>query len=153
MKLLQVGKTKKSFTEEAMKHYQKRIRKYARLEVLTVPAAKGKGSTAEQQEEEEKAIRRQLPKDPFLILLDEGGEKMSSEGFSRELEGSHRKRGKELVFAIGGANGFSEALKRDADRILSLSEMTFSHQLVRVLFLEQLFRALSISNGDPYHNA
>lgn len=153
MKLIQVGKTRKRFTEEALEHYQKLIRKYAKLELITVPAAKGKRSEEALKKEEEKSIRKQLPKDPTLILLDEKGKEKSSENFAKELERLLEIPGKELCFVIGGAYGFTKEFKEEADHLLSLSPMTFSHQLVRIVLLEQLYRAFSIMRGDPYHNA
>ncbi len=153
MKLLQVGKTKERFAEEALTYYQKRIRKYGELEIITVPAAKGKQDREALKKEEERAIRKRLPKDPVLVLLDEKGKSMDSPGFARELRGLQERGNKGLSFAIGGAYGFSEEFRKEAHLILSLSPMTFSHQLVRILFLEQLYRALSIIHGDPYHNA
>lgn len=152
MKLLQVGKTKERFTEEALAYYQKRIRKYAELELITVPAAKGKGSQEAQKQEEERAIRKQLPKTPFLVLLDEKGERMNSKSFAGELRVFREKAGKDLTFVIGGAYGFTPDLLERADRSIALSALTFSHQIARIVFLEQLYRGLSILRGDPYHN-
>ncbi|MFB6257761.1 MAG: 23S rRNA (pseudouridine(1915)-N(3))-methyltransferase RlmH [Flavobacteriales bacterium] len=152
MKLLQVGKTKERFTEEAIAYYQKRIRKYAELELITVPAAKGKRSQESHKQEEERRIRKELPKSPFLVLLDERGASMDSKTFAGELKKFREKAGKDLTFVIGGAYGVPPALSQEADRSIALSEMTFSHQVARIVFLEQLYRGLSILNGDPYHN-
>jgi len=152
MKLLQVGKSKERFTEEAIAYYQKRIRKYAELELITIHSSKGKRSKEEQKEEEERAIRKQVPKSPFLVLLDEHGDRMDSRTFASELKGLRERAGKGLTFVIGGAYGFTSALFKEADRSIALSEMTFSHQVTRIVFLEQLYRGLSILHGDPYHN-
>lgn len=152
MKLLQVGKTKERFTHEAFAHYEKRIRKYTKLEPIIVPSAKGKRSTEEIKREEAKGIRQRLPKKATLVLLDEKGKSMDSEGFAKELSSLMEQGGKELTFVIGGAYGLSQDLKEDAHLLLALSKMTFSHQLTRIVLLEQLYRGLSILHGDPYHN-
>ncbi|MFB6257516.1 MAG: 23S rRNA (pseudouridine(1915)-N(3))-methyltransferase RlmH [Flavobacteriales bacterium] len=151
MKILQVGKTKERFAEEALVHYQKRIRKYVRLEFITVPAAKGKGSIESIKREETKGIRQKLSKNPMLVLLDENGTGMDSGSFARKLNSLMEHGGKELTFIIGGAYGLSDDLKREAQLLLALSEMTFSHRLARIVLLEQLYRGLSIIHGAPYH--
>ncbi len=153
MRIVQVGKTKERFIEEALAHYEKRIRKYAELELITVPPAKGKRSSEEIKREEAKGIRQKLSKKGSLVLLDENGKSMDSESFAQALNSWMEHGGKELTFVIGGAYGFPEELKKEAHLLLALSKMTFSHQLARIVLLEQLYRGLSIIHGDPYHNS
>ena len=102
---------------------------------------------------EGKLLLKSLDKKTFVILLDERGERFSSVQFARILEKKMVEGNKDLVFIIGGAFGVSEEIYRRADRVISLSSMTFSHQVVRILLMEQLYRALTIIHGEPYHHA
>ena len=93
-----------------------------------------------------------LPADASIVLLDERGEQMDSRGFARWLQKTMNSSMRNLIFVIGGAYGFSEALYGKADMVLSLSRMTFSHQITRIVFAEQLYRAFTIIKGEPYHH-
>lgn len=134
--------------------YLKRLGHYLKFELAILPDVKNAGRLQAGQLkalEGESVLQRLRPGD-FLILLDEGGRPFSSEEFaaflSRQFQLSYRR----LVFLIGGAYGFSPEISQRADMKLSLSRMTFSHQMVRLFFLEQLYRAMTILNKEPYHN-
>ncbi|GAK34868.1 ribosomal RNA large subunit methyltransferase H [Iodidimonas nitroreducens] len=107
-------------------------------------------SVAERKHREGEKILAALPANAFLILLDEQGPDLTSLGFAQKLEG-WRQQGRPLAFAIGGADGHGEAMRARADALLSLSKMTWPHMLVRVMLAEQIYRAVSISAGHPYH--
>ncbi len=151
LRLLWVGKTQESWVRGGIEEYAGRIRRYAPLEILE--AREEKGATPEiMQQREGERLAKLLPKSGRLILLDERGERLTSPGFA-ELVGRYRDSSTpELVFAIGGAYGFSPAFRNLADRSLALSPMTFTHQMVRPFFLEQLYRAYTILNNESYHH-
>lgn len=135
----------------AIEEYAGRIRRYAPLEILEAKEEKGAEPEIMRRREGERLVRL-LPKNCRLILLDELGEQPNSAGFA-EIVGRYRDSSTpELVFAIGGAYGFSTEFRSLADRSLALSRMTFTHQMVRPFFLEQLYRAHTILNKEPYHH-
>ena len=151
LRLLWVGKTQESWLKDGIAEYSGRIRRYAPLELAE--AREEKGAAAEtMREREAERLTRLLPKNGRLILLDERGDQLTSPGLA-ELVGRYRDGGTpELVFAIGGAYGFSDSFRARADRTIALSRLTFTHQMVRLLFLEQLYRAFTIMNNEPYHH-
>lgn len=149
-----IGKTNERYIEEGMALYEKRLKHYLPFQWVIVPDIKGAGSLSAQQvkAKEGESILSKLKDDDLLILLDERGRSLSSEGFAGYLDKKLQHSQRRLVFLIGGAYGFSEALYHRANDQLSLSSMTFSHQMVRLFFLEQLYRAMTILRNEPYHN-
>ena len=148
------GRTREQYLEVGVDEYLKRIGRYVPLNCITVPDPKipGKaGQDAVKKIEGEQVLKRIRPAD-FLILLDETGKMFGSVEFAHYLEGLEGRTG-HVVFVIGGAYGFSEEVYNRADAKLSLSRMTFPHQLVRLIFTEQLYRALTILKGEPYHHS
>jgi 23S rRNA (pseudouridine1915-N3)-methyltransferase len=154
IKLICTGKNTEGFVAKGIETYSNRIIHYAPFEIIYAkPAKKLKTAAAllATQQESESVLRLITPSD-YLVLLDEKGGMYSSKGFAGFLQKHMLVGNKPLVFAIGGAFGFSDHLYKRANAKISLSEMTFPHQLVRVLFLEQLYRAFTIIKNEPYHN-
>jgi 23S rRNA (pseudouridine1915-N3)-methyltransferase len=151
--LMECGKTKDAFIREGITLFRKRVERYAPFRIETLPDLKNtKGMTMKEVQEKEavQMLKRINPGD-FLMLLDERGKQYHSISFAEylnSLEGSVSH----LIFAIGGPYGFSERLYQRANATLSLSRLTFSHQLVRLIFMEQLYRAYTILKGEPYHH-
>ena len=150
-----IGKTSEPYLEEGMALYQKRLGYYLKFGLEIIPDVRKAGKLSPDQlkvKEAESVLRRLQPGD-FLVLLDEAGKQRTSESFAGLLNHKMQMSYKRLIFLIGGAYGFSPELYARADGKLSLSRMTFSHQMVRLFFLEQLYRAMTILNNEPYHNA
>jgi 23S rRNA (pseudouridine1915-N3)-methyltransferase len=145
-----VGKNRDPWVKEVVAEYAGRIRRYAPLELSE--ARDEKGAEAEEMRRREcERLDKMVPPGATLVLLDERGEQMDSPGLAAFI-GKQRDTGTgELVFAIGGAYGFSEEFRRRG-RLLALSKMTFTHQMVRVFLLEQIYRSFTILNNEPYHH-
>jgi 23S rRNA (pseudouridine1915-N3)-methyltransferase len=154
VKLLLIGKTNKSFLIEGEKEYLKRIQHYIKLERLELQDIKNqKHLTIDQiKGAEGKLFLEKIKNDDFVILLDEKGQQMTSKELSFFLNDKASNAPKNMVFIIGGAYGFSNELYERCNYKLGLSKMTFSHQMVRMIFLEQIYRAMSILKGEPYHH-
>lgn len=154
IKILLTGKTDKTFVKEGVELYAGRISKYIPFQVKTLPGIKktGKMPVESVKEKEGNTALREICENDFVILLDEKGKQLSSVQFSEFLNKKMNESVKNLVFIIGGAYGFHNKLRQRAQLKLSLSKMTFSHQIVRIIFLEQLYRAFTIIRGEPYHN-
>lgn len=152
--LLQVDKTQDAYITEGTDIYMKRLRNYAQLEVVTINVPKNvrQRSVNEQKTEEAKLILDQLSSDDHLVLLDENGKEYSSVEFSEFIAKKQNASVKRLVFMIGGPFGFSNKIYERANAKVSLSKMTFSHQMVRLFFTEQLYRAFTILKGEKYHH-
>ena len=152
--LIESGRTRDPFIREGVEMFRKRVEKYAPFRIETVPEVKnaGKMTMKEVKEKEGILLLKRIRPDGHMVLLDERGTQYDSIAFARHLN-SLEGRVKELQFVIGGPFGFSEALYERADDLLSLSKLTFSHQLIRVIFMEQLYRAFTILKGEPYHHA
>lgn len=151
IRLLWVGKTQEAWVRSGIEEYAGRIRRYAPLEILEAREEKGAQPEIMRQREGER-LAKLLPKSGRLILLDERGEQLTSAGLA-DMVGRYRDSSTpELVFAIGGAYGFSAEFRSLADRSIALSPMTFTHQMVRPFFLEQLYRAHTILNNESYHH-
>lgn len=150
LRVLWVGKNRDPWVKEVVAEYAGRIRRYAPLELSE--ARDEKGAEAEEMRRREcERLERLVPPGATLVLLDERGEQMDSPGLAAYI-GKQRDSGtNELVFAIGGAYGFSEEFRKKG-RLLALSKMTFTHQMVRVFLLEQIYRAFTILNNEPYHH-
>jgi 23S rRNA (pseudouridine1915-N3)-methyltransferase len=152
--LLVIGKTDESYLLKGMEIYLNRIPHYIPLEYKTIPDLKNSKNLSEEQQKEKEGdlILQQLINSDEVILLDEAGTEYSSFEFARFLERKMSSGLKRLVFVIGGPYGFSASVYARANGKLSLSKMTFSHQMVRLIFLEQLYRAMTIQKGEPYHH-
>lgn len=152
--LLVIGKTDKSYIKEAIEVYAKRLVHYIPFEMQIIPDVKNakKLSTDQLKQKEGEAIFSALAPGSELILLDEGGKEFSSTGFAALLEKKMIAGTRQLCYVIGGAYGFSPEVYQKADMKFSLSKMTFSHQMVRMIFVEQLYRAFTIIKGEPYHH-
>lgn len=152
--LVMIGKTDSRAVDELIETYRKRINFYVKFGVVTLPDLKNTKnlSVAEQKKLEGEMLLRQLSAGDYVVLLDERGEELRSIEFAAWLQKRMNGSTRRLCFAIGGPYGFSDAVYQRADRLLSLSRMTFSHQLIRVLFTEQLYRGFTILNNEPYHH-
>jgi 23S rRNA (pseudouridine1915-N3)-methyltransferase len=152
--LVQTGKTRDRFINDGVEEFRKRVVRYAPFSLETVPDLKNSRNMVmkEVQEQEGKLILKRVRQGDHVILLDERGKTFDSISFARHLNGLEG-RVKHLQFVIGGPYGFSQEMYDRADELLSLSSLTFSHQLVRLLFMEQIYRAYTILKGDPYHHA
>jgi 23S rRNA (pseudouridine1915-N3)-methyltransferase len=153
VELWAVGKTNETYLETGMAIYQKRLGHYLTFGLEIIPPAKVKTTDGNlMRNEEGKAILSKLDSEDFLVLLDERGKQFTSVEFSKWMEKHLAHSRKRIVFLIGGAFGFSEEVYARANADISLSSMTFSHQMVRLFFLEQLYRAMTILRGERYHN-
>ena len=154
IELLCIGKTDKTFWSDAVKVYEKRINYYIKFSITYLSDIKisKKTSPKKIKEEESKIFFQKLRSSDEVILLDEKGKNFNSINFAKDLEKNINKRKNKLVFLIGGAYGFSDKIYSEFSNHLSLSKMTFSHQMIRLFFCEQLYRALTIINNHPYHN-
>ncbi|EMS34489.1 23S rRNA m3Psi1915 methyltransferase RlmH [Mariniradius saccharolyticus AK6] len=154
IKLIAIGKTDYSAIQQLLDEYMKRLGHYIRFELDIIPdikQAKNLSETDQKEKEGELILKKVLPADE-LVLLDERGKQMGSVEFSGFLQKKMNTGLKQLVFVVGGPYGFSEAVYQRANGKLSLSKMTFSHQMVRVFFVEQLYRAFTILRNEPYHH-
>jgi len=151
--LLTVGKTDVPWVKDGLDLYMSRLKHYAPFTLQEIPELKKASAlTREQIKEREGAlILSALRQGTRLILLDERGKEMRSLEFSAYIE-KLLSGGRDVTFAVGGAYGFSEEVYERADSMISLSKMTFSHQMVRTVFAEQLYRAFTIIKGEPYHH-
>ena len=154
IKLLAVGKTDHPAIQQLADEYIKRLGFYIRFDFEPIPDLKNTKSFSEslQKEKEGELILKKLQPSDELILLDENGKNYSSVDFADFIQKKMNSGLKQLVFVIGGPYGFSDAVYRRANGKLSLSKMTFSHQMVRVFFIEQLYRAFTILRNEPYHH-
>lgn len=151
--LLVVGKTTDSHIEALIQEYQKRLTHYLPFTLQVIPELKNtKALTSEQQKQAEgELILRTITPATDLILLDEHGKEYRSIEFADYIQ-KRMSSGRDVVFVVGGPYGFSEAVYQRANGKISLSKMTFSHQMVRLFFVEQIYRAMTILRGEPYHH-
>jgi len=152
--LLMVGKTVDKHFNALINDYVERTKHYLGFEVEVIPDLKNNKNLSEevQKEKEGELIIKTLQPGDYIVLLDEGGKEMRSMEFAHYMRHKMNTVNKRLVFIIGGPYGFSEKVYQAATEKMSLSRMTFSHQMVRLIFVEQLYRALSILAGSPYHH-
>lgn len=152
--LVSIGKTDQDYLKEGLSIYQKRLKHYVNFEIRELASLKKTSGmpvdTLKQKEAE--VLRKSLEKTDFLVLLDEKGTHLTSEEFAGFLQKRMNAGTRELSFVVGGAWGFDASLQQSADYKLALSSMTFSHQMVRLFFCEQLYRAFTIIRGESYHN-
>lgn len=155
IKLIVLGKTNTGYIVEGIEEYVARLKRYIPFQLEIVPDVKSSKKTSPeiQKREEGKSILSRLNTSDYVVLLDERGKQYSSIDFSNYIR-KHMASGlKRLVFIIGGAYGFSKELYDRSDRLLSLSQMTFNHEMVRMFFIEQIYRAMTILKGEPYHHS
>ena len=154
IRLIAIGKTDDKNLQTLIDAYQKRLSFYIKFDLEIIPDLKNAKNLSESQQKEKEGelILSKIAATDQLVLLDENGKSFSSVGFSEELQKKMNAGIKTLVFVIGGPYGFSEAVYAKASAKISLSQMTFSHQMVRLFFIEQLYRAFTILRNEPYHH-
>lgn len=155
IKLIVVSKTDVPYLQTGVDEYVGRLKHYCEFELVVIPSLKnvGKMSADEVKQREGELIIKQLDRVDRIVLLDEHGKEFTSVGFADYLQKQMNAGVRTLAFVIGGAFGFSPAVYEVAHAKLSLSQMTFNHQMVRLFFLEQLYRAHTILRHEKYHNA
>ncbi len=148
------GKTEDDYIVKGFSIYENRLKHYISFETIVIPALKNtKALSIELQKQKEgELIIKNIQTSDKLILLDENGKEYNSVGFSDLIQKEMNSGIKNLVFAVGGPYGFSEEIYKRANGKLSLSKMTFSHQMVRLFFVEQVYRAMTILKNEPYHH-
>ena len=154
IRLIVVGKTNANYLKTGESNYEDRLKHYCKFEELIIPPIKngGKLLNKDLKIREGQLVLKNIDSIDHIILLDENGEFFSSVDFSNLLNKKLQSSAKRLVFVIGGAFGFSEEVYKRANSKLSLSKMTFSHQMIRLIFKEQLYRAFTILKGEKYHH-
>ncbi len=152
--LLSVGKTEEKYLLQGIDIYLKRLKHYIKLEITELPELKNtKGLSQDQQKAKEaELILKKIITTDFVVLLDERGQELSSLQFADLLSKRMLASTQNLVFVIGGPYGFDSSVYQRANDKLSLSKLTFSHQMVRLFFAEQVYRAFTILKGEPYHH-
>ena len=152
IKLLVVGKTKNKELISLISNYVKRIKLYNKFQIIEVNSTKSKKNNENDVKKiESENILKKVKNNDLLILLDEKGKNYSSREFANFIK-IKTQENKTIIFVIGGAFGFSSELYSKSNGLISLSSMTFSHQIIRLFFTEQLYRAFTILNNHPYHN-
>lgn len=154
--VIAVGKIKERFYREAVAEYEKRLGRYCKLEVIQVedertPDRAGEVMVTEIKRKEAERIRKHIREDAFVVTLEIQGRMYDSEEFAGEIEKLAVQGISHIQFIIGGSLGLHEEICKRADRAVSFSKMTYPHQLMRVILLEQIYRAYRIMNGEPYH--
>jgi len=152
--LITVGQTSTEYIREGIEEYMKRLKRYISFSIISLPDIKNTKSITEraQKELEGANILSKLNTSDFVVLLDERGKEYTSMEFSEYMQRQMLSGRKRLVFVIGGPYGFSEELYSRANGKLSLSRMTFNHEMVRLFFIEQIYRSQTILRGEPYHH-
>lgn len=154
IKLIAVGKTDNPALQQLISTYEKRLSYYINFDLQLLPDIKNNKSLSEEQQKvkEGELILSYVEPSHHLILLDERGKEYTSIAFADELQKKMNTGIKQLTFVIGGPYGFSQAIYQRANSKLSLSKLTFSHQMIRLFFVEQLYRAFTILRNEPYHH-
>ncbi len=149
-----IGKTNFDYLVEGIEIYEKRLKHYLNFELVVLPDVKigKKESVGQIKKKEGEALLNKCNDSDYLILLDDKGKQYASEVFAQQIEQYLQMSVKRIVFIVGGAYGFSEEMYQRANTKISLSAMTFSHQMVRLIFVEQLYRAMTILRNEPYHH-
>lgn len=152
--LILIGKTEEAYIEQGLNVYLSRLRHYIGINVVVIPAIKEASSLTPQQVKEREAalVIKVLSPGSTLAVLDEKGTELRSVEFSAQLQKWMNSGTRELIFLVGGAFGIADEIKKRAAFQLSLSRLTFTHQLIRLIFAEQLYRAFTIIRNEPYHN-
>ena len=152
IKFIFVGTNKGIYVEEGIDLYKKRLKRFTKLDFIHTSNLKGIKNPQEQKDKECAQILKNISQKDFLVLLDEKGKRFSSLNFANEMESLKNQGTTQLSFVICGAFGANDLLKKRANLILSLSDLTYSHQLARVVLLEQVYRMFTIIHKHPYHN-
>jgi len=154
IKFIQVEKTSEAYLQEGIQLFTSRLKNYTVLDIITInmPKSVRQKTVAEQKAEEARQILKELSPGDYVVVLDEKGKQFTSVGFANFLGKKQVESTKCVTFIIGGPFGFDEQVYERAAMKLALSEMTFSHQMVRLFFLEQLYRAYSILSNEKYHH-
>ncbi len=151
IRVLWVGKTREEWVRRGIEEYAGRIKRYVPIEFAEAREEKGAAEETGRLRECER-LKKLLPKQGKLILLDDKGDAVTSPDFASFIVKNRDSGISDLIFVIGGSYGFSESFRQESDRIISLSPMTFTHQMVRIFLLEQIYRGFTIINGEPYHH-
>ncbi|MBI9035925.1 MAG: 23S rRNA (pseudouridine(1915)-N(3))-methyltransferase RlmH [Bacteroidales bacterium] len=148
------GKTEDKYLIDGCSIFEKRLKHYISFEQIVIPALKKAKNLSPDQfkAKEAELMMKHIKTDDVVVLLDEHGKEYTSVGFSDYLQKQMNAGIKNLVFIVGGPFGFDEQLRSRANHMLSISKMTFSHQMIRLFFLEQIYRAFTILKNEPYHN-
>lgn len=141
------------YIDDAFNMYRDRLKRYLPFEVVIIPDVKKKLAPQALKQAEGKVILDRLQPTDHLVLLDERGKAKSSEAFAKDIEALMLTGKKRIIYLVGGAYGFDDSVYQRSNDLLSLSKMTFSHQIIRTIFMEQLYRAFTIINNEPYHHA
>lgn len=149
--ILFLGKTKDSFLTDGISGYIKRLKHYSNVTIKTLKSGKIQGSDALIKEKECHLLQNNINSSSFLVALDSQGKQFSSPGFASLINGWERSGYKHITFVIGGPLGFTQEFLKNADLLISFSKMTFTHDMVRLFLLEQLYRAYTIKAGEKYH--
>ena len=154
IKIVAVGKIKESFHKEQINEYLKRLSRYTKISIIEVEEAKTKDESLSSINnaliKEGENILKQIKENEYLILLDLHGNDMNSEDFAKKMD-QVISLGKSIVFAIGGSYGLSDEVRKRSNFSLKLSKMTFTHQMTRIIILEQVYRSFKINNNETYH--
>ena len=154
--LIDVGKNKEKFFREAVDEYSKRLSKFCKLNIIEVedeetPASSSDSFDTQIKDKEGERILKKIPSSAFVFTLEIDGKKYDSVSFSRKIENLCITGNSHICFIIGGSLGLSDSVKKISNERISFSDMTFPHQLMRVILLEQVYRAFKIINNEPYH--
>ncbi len=152
LRLICVGKLAEAWQQAAVTDYASRLQRYFPFETIELKEEKGRGSTKEILKREGERILEKVPEQSLLIALDERGRQFSSEQLAEKLSVEMLHGGRDWCLVIGGPYGLADAVRERAELLLSLSKMTFTHQMARVFLLEQLYRGCTIIRNEPYHN-
>lgn len=154
VELVMIGKTDEGYLQEGIKKYMQRLKHYIQFDLNLIPDLKKVKNLSEDQQKkmEGELIINQFQAGDYIILLDENGKEFTSVGFSQFMEKRMASGLKRLIFVIGGPYGFSQEVYNKANAKLSLSQMTFSHQMIRLFFIEQIYRSMTILRNEPYHH-
>tara|TARA_B100000214_G_C23917792_1_gene604586 strand:- start:774 stop:1247 length:474 start_codon:yes stop_codon:yes gene_type:complete len=152
--LIAVGKIKQDYLITGILDYKKRLKRYIDFDIIEISKLKKTNNLIKSQitEKEGKLILNELQEKDYVILLDQKGVRVDSLGFANLLNKYKEITNKKIVFIIGGAYGFSKEIYKRSNKVLSFSSMTFTHQMIRLFFLEQLYRGFSILSNQPYHH-
>ena len=156
LSIIAIGRLKEKYLTEGVGEYAKRISKYAKLEIIELPDERNPSNDSLNEitkmiEIEGELILAKIPKDAFVITLEIEGAMLSSEALSSLIDKTTQYQSNRIVFIIGGSHGLSEPVRNRTDMALSFSKMTFPHQLMRLILIEQIYRSLSILNHTSYH--
>lgn len=153
--ILMVGNTSEAWVKEGYENFMRRLQYYIKTTEIVIPDLRDRKNMSVQQikSREAELLLTRIPSHSFVILLDEKGTDFSSVEFSGYLQKQMNSGLRELVFIIGGAYGVDESVRTKAGKVISLSKMTFTHQFIRLILAEQLYRAMTILRNEPYHNA